>query len=140
MTGPGDGNADGQTLTVLADEYTVHRFEPGAAVPEQLHGETFYAVLRSSAELSVCCRSTLPLPSARAESGWRCLMVEGPLDFALTGIVSAITAPLADHGIAVFVISSFDTDYVLIKDDRLQRAVEVLAGQGMQIRFPGNQT
>lgn len=138
MTGTGGGNPDGLTLTVLADEYTVHRLDPGAALPEERPGEPFYAVLRSGTELSICCRSTLPVTSERAETGWRCLMVEGPLDFALTGIVSAITAPLADNGIAVFVISSFDTDYVLIKGDRLQHAVEVLAGEGMQLSFPGN--
>lgn len=141
MTGsPGnDGNHRPLTLTVLPDEYTVHRLDAGAALPEPLSGEPLYAVLRSRTELSVCCRSSLPVASDRAETGWRCLMVEGPLDFALTGIVSAITAPLADSGIAVFVISSFDTDYVLIKDNRLPRATEVLAGQGMQLQYPGNQ-
>lgn len=138
MSGPCGGNPDGLVLTVLAEEYTVHRLDPGAALPEQLNDEAFYAILRSSMELSICCRSALPLTSERAEAGFRCLMVDGPLDFALTGIVSAITAPLAANGIAVFVISSFDTDYVLIKSDRLQHAEQVLTGQGMQLRFPGN--
>lgn len=140
MTGPCEDQRDGRTLIVLADEYTVHRLDPAAALPEVRSGEPFYAVVRSRAELSICCRSALPVASERAETGWRCLMVDGPLDFALTGIVSAITAPLADNGIAVFVISSFDTDYLLIKGDRLQHAVEVLAGHGMQLRFPENQS
>lgn len=123
------------TLAVLPDEYTVHRLAPATALPEAPAGELLYAALCSPDELSICCRSTLHLDSDRAEPGWRCLMVDGPLDFAETGIVSGITTPLASNGIAVFVISSFDTDYVLVKGERLTAAGDILARHGMHLRY-----
>jgi CYTH domain-containing protein len=137
VDGGAAGGADttGLNLLVLPDEFTVHRLAAAAALPEAPAGEPLYATLRSQEELSICCRSALHLSSDRAESGWRCLMVEGPLDFTLTGIVSGITAVLARNGIAVFVISSFDTDYVLIKRDRLTQAVDILALHGMHLRY-----
>lgn len=138
---PADATAAaGLTMVVLPDEYSVHRLAATAAWPDAPAGEQLYAVLQSQTELSICCRSALHVNSDRAEPGWRCLMVDGPLDFALTGIVSGITAPLANHGIAVFVISSFDTDYVLVKSDRLARAGDILAQHGMHLSYPPSES
>jgi uncharacterized protein len=69
----------------------------------------------------------------RAEGGWRCLKVQGPLDFALTGILAALTAPLAAAGIAVFAVSTYDTDYLLLKAENLHRAAEALRGAGHRV-------
>lgn len=123
-------------LQRLADRYAVHRLASGSPLPPGLTEESFYAVLRSADELSVCCRESLPVVSERRENGWAALRVVGPLDFALTGIVAGLTAPLAEAGIPVFVISSFDTDYLLVKADRLAAACEVLIGQGASIDAP----
>lgn len=123
-------------LQRLADRYTLHRLSSGSPLPAGLTEEPFYAVLRSDDELSVCCRERLPVASDRREDGWAAMRVAGPLDFALTGIVAGLTAPLAEAGIPVFVISSFDTDYLLVKADRLAAACEVLIGQGATIDGP----
>lgn len=114
--------------------FSVHRLPPDSALPQALLAEPFYAVLRSPEELSVCCRADVPLASTHREDDWACLAVDGPLDFALTGIVSSMTTPLAEAGIPVFVISSFDTDYLLVKLDRLAQAAEVLTGAGLSLR------
>ncbi len=121
-------------LKLLPGLYSVHRLAADAPPPAGLAGETFYALLRSADELSVCCRSEVAVPSERREDGWACLQVEGPLEFTLTGIVANLTAPLAEAEIPVFVISSFDTDYLLLKHDVLARAREVLARHGIDVR------
>jgi len=120
-------------LQRLPGTYAVHRLPSGAPLPARLTDEPFYALLRSRDELSVCCRTDFALTSERVEPGWACLMVAGPLDFSLTGIVSGLTAPLAAAGIPVFVISSFDTDYLLVKEEVLSRACRVLAPHGIDI-------
>jgi len=120
-------------LQRLPGTFAVHRLPSGAPLPAGLTDEPFYALLRSRDELSVCCRTGFEVASERVESGWACLKVAGPLDFSLTGVVSGLTAPLAAAGIPVFVISSFDTDYLLVKDEVLSRAREVLAPHGIDI-------
>lgn len=122
------------SLYQLPDSYAVHRLDPDSPLPDGLLEQAFYALLRSGDELSVCCRSDFPVVSQRREDGWVCLAVDGPLDFALTGVVSGLTAPLAGAGIPVFVISSFDTDYLLVKRDDLARATTVLARHGIHVR------
>jgi uncharacterized protein len=70
----------------------------------------------------------------RREAGWRCLKVLGPLDFSLTGILAALAAPLAAAGIPVFVVSTFDTDYLMVKAENLDRAGATLSGAGHRIQ------
>ena len=67
------------------------------------------------------------------EPGWRALQVDGPLDFMLTGVLASLALPLADAGISIFAISSYDTDYVLVKQDKLAGAIDTLrkAGHGV---------
>lgn len=66
------------------------------------------------------------------EKGWYCLKVRGPLDFALTGILASLAAPLAEAGISIFAISTYDTDYFLVKE--LDRAIAVLSKSGHTVR------
>lgn len=123
-------------LRVLAGEYTVHRLPADAALPDPLRapaGAGIRAMLRSPDELSLCCPSDMVIHGSRRESGWVCLAVEGPLDFSLTGIVAALTTPLAAAAVPVFVISSFDTDFLLVKQARLADTLRVLADHGMRV-------
>jgi len=117
----------------LPGTFAVHRLPSDAPLPAGLNDEPFYALLRSRDELSVCCHADFELGSERVESGWACLMVAGPLDFSLTGVVSGLTAPLAAAGIPVFVMSSFDTDYLLLKEEVLSPARAVLGAHGIDI-------
>jgi hypothetical protein len=68
------------------------------------------------------------------ESGWRCLKVRGPLDFGLTGILAALTSALAAASIPIFALSTYDTDYLMIKTDTLERAIEALRGAGHRVQ------
>ena len=90
----------------------------------------FRSVTRTPDEVSVVCEEEHAPEGAVTEPDWRCMKVAGPLDLSLTGIASAITSPLADAGVALFLISTYETDYLLVKGTLLDRAIEALEGAG----------
>ena len=115
-------------LTVLDDRLAVCRLAPDAALPDWLSWTGGLTVVcRTAEELSLVCPDGELPEGVRAERGWRAFKVEGPLDFALTGILAGLAAPLAEAGISIFAISTFDTDYLLVRAADLERAREVLA-------------
>jgi hypothetical protein len=117
-------------LTTLPEPLAVCRLAPDAAFPSWLAASGFLSIARTTEELSIVCAEDAVPDAVRRESGWRALVVAGPLDFGLTGILASIAAPLAEAGISIFAISTFDTDYVLVKAERLDAAVEALIGAG----------
>jgi hypothetical protein len=118
------------TLRVLPGSFAVCRLPAEATLPSDVTEEPFFSITRTAEELSLVCRSgAVPLDSAgrmQVEAGWRMLKVEGPLDFALTGVLATLTAALAHRGISVCALSTFDTDYLLVKEDRMEAALEAL--------------
>jgi hypothetical protein len=126
---------EGLALEVLPGELAVARLEPGAALPEWARpdGGALHAVVHSAGEVSVVCAAARVPGDVRGESGWRALRVAGPLDLALTGVLAAIAVPLADAGVSIFAVSTFDTDYVLVRADRLDAAVEALRAAGHRV-------
>jgi hypothetical protein len=91
------------------------------------------SVTRTRNEISVVGPPSAVPPGALAEDGWRCLEVAGPLPFDVTGVLAAISRPLADAGIPIFVISTFNTDYVLVKEGDVDRAAGVLRAEGFAV-------
>ena len=85
---------------------------------------------RTDDELSVVSASNDVPVGVTAEKGWRCLRVEGPLAFEMTGVLANLSAPLARAKVPIFVVSTYDTDYLLVKDLDLDRACSVLQGDG----------
>ena len=118
------------SLSVLAESLAVVRLEPATRVPEWAWSGELCSVTRSADELSVVCAEAAVPPDASAQRGWRALKVHGPLDFALTGVLAALSAPLADAGISIFAIATYDTDYVLVRGEDVTRACEALAAAG----------
>jgi uncharacterized protein len=118
------------TLSVLPDMYAICRLDPSSPVPEWAMQGPFWSIIRTREEISiVCLEAVVPLMASR-EGGWRLLRCEGPLDFALTGIMASIADPLADAGVSIFPLATYDTDYVLVKDAHLDLAVHALTGYG----------
>lgn len=117
-------------LQVLPEVLAVCRLAADDALPLWLPARSFLSVTRTAVELSVVCAADAVPAGIRCEPGWRALAVAGPLDFALTGILASIATPLADAGISIFAISTFDTDYVLVKAERLNDAIEALRRAG----------
>ncbi len=124
------------TLDLLPDSYAVVRLPPGAPVPAWATAGDLFSVTRTPTETSILCDDGDFPPDIPAERGFRALRVQGPLDFALVGILESLLRPLAGAAISVFALSTYDTDYVLIPDSRVEEAVEVLTAAGHHIRRP----
>jgi hypothetical protein len=122
-----------QSLTLLPDRLTVCRLDPSDPVPEWAAGEGFLSITRTATELSIVCDEQLPPDGLKKEDGWRALVIDGQLDFGLVGIVAELSGILAAIGISLFVIATFDTDYLLVKADVLERAVAALRKHGNRV-------
>ncbi len=117
----------GLKLRVLPEVLAVCRLSPDAALPDWIDPMSgFLTISRTTDELSLVCSLDRVPEGAQVEPGWRAFKVEGPLDFALTGILATLATPLADAGISIFAISTFDTDYLLVRENQLDRAVATL--------------
>ncbi len=114
------------TLQIFEPELAICRLPPTSPIPAWIGGKDFVSVTRTPAELSIVSYETQVPGEVKAERNWRMLGIKGPLDFSLTGVLASLVSPLSDEGIAVFAISTYDTDYLLVKADRFDRALEIL--------------
>ena len=124
----------GLTLHLVPGRLAVCRLAPDAPVPEQPADAGFWSVTRTNEELSIVLPEEDVPAECRAETGWRCLKVQGPLDFGLTGILASLAAPLAEAGVSIFAVSTYDTDYVLVKESDLEQARQALSASGHHVR------
>ena len=120
-------------LEVLPGNYAICRLDPGDSVPDWAGGE-LVSVTRTPAELSIVCQDENVPGDVQSEGGWRSLRVRGKLDFSLVGVISRIATVLADSGLSTFALSTFDTDYFLVRASDLEEAIQVLAGAGLPVR------
>lgn len=120
------------TLQLLTQHFSVCQLAADAEIPPWATG-TFYSVTRTPQELSIICESTYVPAGIRHEAGWRALMVKGPLAFSEVGILAGFAEPLANAGIAIFVISTFSTDYLLVKNASLEAAISCLKTQAYKV-------
>jgi hypothetical protein len=118
------------TFTLLDGLYAVVRLGAGADVPPWAHRGAFTTIARTPHELSIVCDESGVPYDATAERGWRCLQLEGPIPFETTGVAARFTGALAARAISVFVVSTFDTDYVLVKAAKIDAAIEALRDVG----------
>ena len=123
-------------LTLVDGRFAVCRFDPQEARPAWVSEADFSSVTRTAEELSIVCRENLVPEDVMREAGWACLKVEGPLDFSLTGVLASLAGPLAEAGISIFAVSTFDTDYLLVKAHDLEDAAVALrqAGHTVSLR------
>ena len=121
------------TLDLLSDELAVCRLPVDAAVPNWAWSGELTSITSTDDELSVVCTAE-PVPDdVQHTAGWRAFKVRGPLDFGLVGILAGLSQTLADAGVSIFAISTYDTDYILVRDTQLNAAVEALKGAGFQV-------
>lgn len=117
-------------LRLWPQSFAVCRLPQGEPLPAWATAGALWSLTRTPRELSLVSEAELVPTGIRAETGWRLLEVEGPLDFSLTGIVVALTAPLAQAAISVFAFSTFDTDYLMVRGATLEPALEALRHAG----------
>lgn len=118
-------------LMLLSGRYAVCRLETDAPVPAWARGE-FVSITRTAEELSVVCHDADVPQGVRCERGWRCLKLAGPLDFSLVGVLHSLLAPLAAANVSVFAVSTYDTDYILVREGDLHRARAALHAAGVE--------
>ncbi|HEY0371390.1 MAG TPA: ACT domain-containing protein [Thermoanaerobaculia bacterium] len=119
-------------LSILATPVAVCRLAADAAVPSWPRG-AFVSIIRTPDELSIVCDDDAVPVDVQAERNWRALKLEGPIPFEMTGVASALLAPLAAAQISIFLISTYDTDYLLLRAESFGRAVGVLRGAGYDV-------
>ena len=116
------------TLELMKGIYGVCRLEKDGAIPDWATESDFFSITRTEDELSVvCCMEVIPR-DLRCESDWRILKVAGPLDFSLVGILSSISRVLAENGVSIFAVSTYETDYILIKEKEIDAGIVALVG------------
>lgn len=117
------------TLSVLPDRYAVCQLPPDTPLPAwALNG--WFSITRTDEELSLVCAQQHIPANISAERDWRVLKIHGPLDFGLVGVLAAIAQPLAQAHISIFAVSTFNTDYVLVKAATLDHAIATLREGG----------
>ncbi len=118
-------------LIIAARDLAICRLPAGSELPGWVRERTtLVSVTWTTEELSIVCPAYLVPPGVRCERGWAALKVVGPLDFALTGILASLLAPLAAQAIPVFALSTFDTDYILVREAQVSQVQAVLVHQG----------
>lgn len=123
-------------IDVVAGEYVIARLDPAEPVPAELFsagGRALVSVTRTADEISVICPREVAPGQGTVERGWRLLSVRGPLEFTLTGIIAAIASELAAAGVALFSLSTYETDHVLVRDRDLARAAQALEASGHEV-------
>jgi uncharacterized protein len=120
------------TFTILDGHFAIVRLDADEAIPHWARG-AFLSITRTSDELSIVCEEG-NVPDVIADRGWRCLKLAGPMPLDQTGVAAAFTRVLAQAGVAVFVVSTYDTDYVLVRDSMLEHASAALRASGYIVR------
>lgn len=115
-------------LEILAESFAVCRLLPETETA-WVEG-VFSSVILTPSEVSVVCETRFVPDDVKHEPGWRCLRVQGTFDFGAIGVLVALAVPLAEAGVPILAISTFDTDYLLVKDSRLSDAVSALENAG----------
>jgi hypothetical protein len=121
------------TLEQFPEKLAVVRLGPGAEVPAWAESSSLFSVTATARETSLVCATRSVPRKARQEGPFTAFAVQGPLDFALTGVLVSLLQPLADASISVFTISTFDTDWVLVPLAEADRAVEAWQGAGHEV-------
>lgn len=120
-------------MKLLKGKYGVCRLDKNETIPIWAQNSDFYSITKTSEELSVVCIQKQIPEHVKFESDWRIFKIEGPLDFSLIGILSSISSLLAKNKISIFAISTYDTDYILVKDKDVTNAVKVLSKENYEI-------
>ena len=122
-------------LSLLEGRFVVLQLEPGSSIPAWVLEGEFFTVSKTTEELSiVCLESNVPTNSdVRLERDWACLKLQGPFEFSLTGILLSVLEPLAKVNVGIFALSTFNTDYVLVKAENLEKAIVALEAAGHRV-------
>jgi uncharacterized protein len=121
------------TMKLMEGTFCVVRLEKDSEIPGWINKGAFYSITRTNDELSIVCLQNSIPQDCKIEKDWRILKIEGVLDFSLVGILAAISTLLANNKISIFAISTYDTDYILVKNDKIEEAISILTANNYEI-------
>jgi hypothetical protein len=120
-------------LSLLNETYGICAFESDAPIPDWAVAASLCSITRTEKELTVVCSQKIIPADIKHDCDWKCFRIDGSFDLNQIGVISSLAAPLAQAGISIFVISSYDTDYILVKDEKVEQAVAMLNDNGHSI-------
>ena len=120
-------------MSPLPETFAICRLAVDAMTPRWAGTGLFFSITRTSEELSIICAEANVPPGVLCNRGWRCLKVDGPLEFNAIGVVASLAQPLAAAGVSIFVVSSYDTDYLLVKRENYEKALGILRESGHEV-------
>lgn len=117
-------------LSVLEGTFAIVRLPAGAQIPSWATAGPFFSVTRTADELSIVAEESRVPADLRLHGGWRVLQVHGPFELTEVGVLASLAAPLAEANVSLFVLSTFDTDYLLVSTESLAGAIAALKNAG----------
>jgi len=121
-------------LTLLPGDFAICRLAADAGIPAWAAQGEFFSITRTPDELSVVVSEAHLPEGTRRDSGWRCFRVEGPMPLSSVGVLASLAAPLARTSVSLFAVSTYDTDYLLVKEEAVGRAQQALDRAGHTVR------
>lgn len=121
------------TLKLLKEKYSVCRLDKNNSIPSWATKGEFFSITKTEDELSIVCLQDNVPDSIKCETDWKILKVEGPLDFSLVGILSSISSLMAKEKISIFALSTYDTDYILVKENDIEAAISTLINNNYDV-------
>ena len=120
-------------LSLLKDKYGICTLPNTAPIPDWALTQSLASITRTEKELTIVCRLEILPSQYQSDLKWRCFKIDGSFDLNQIGVISSISSPLADAGISIYVISTYDTDYFLIQEQNLEKTISVLSSSGHYI-------
>ena len=121
------------TMKLLKEKYGVCSLDKNELIPKWAQSSDFFSITKTCDELSIVCSQDDIPNDIKCEKDWRILKIEGQLDFSLIGILSSISTILAQKGISIFAISTYDTDYILVKNKDIDNAIQALINERYEV-------
>lgn len=121
-------------LKLLKDTYGVCRLQKNDSIPSWAFEGEFYSITKTDDELSIVCLQNNIPENIKCETDWKILKIQGPLDFSLIGILSKISTLMAENEISIFAVSTYDTDYILIKEEKIDIAINILENDIYEVK------
>ena len=123
------------TFQLQSGEYSLCRLTPEQIIPDWVYGSVFFSITKTSDELSIVCESQF-VPGEEKQNGqWRLLKILAVLDLSLTGITAQFSTALANAAVNICVIATYDTDYVMVKEEKLSAAINALENAGFTVQL-----
>jgi hypothetical protein len=117
----------------LPGSFAVCQALPSEGIPDWACDSVFFSITRTADELSIVCSASKVPNELKAEKCWCCIKIEGPFDFHETGVLESFLGPLAEAGIPIFSLSTYNTDYVLVKEQFMVATVNALRAAGHEL-------